>query len=562
MPRLITLHQFGRIIQLEYLLILACAILAIHPIFQNGFLQGHDLILEFVRVSEYAHSIKAGIFPVRWGSDLEGGHGYPIYNFFPPLFSLVASVFILAGNLAVSTSIKLAVFLFTLTGGVGMYVFAREYFEKNGAVLAACLYILAPYHFIDVFVRNAFSEFAALSIVPFVFYSLARILKAHHPNLASLTILAISSALFILSHNLSIIMYAPLLSCYFLVGVASSRSWGKLLLLIIPLLVTFLLTSFYVIPLLLEKQFVQIWMLTSRRFNVLLNFISLEQLMAYWLTPFSGALMLLSLGLIGYGRKKFPVTDWVTFWFFIFALVALVFLITPESKAVWESIEFLGFFQFPWRFLSPASFIICFLPGVLVYLPNERIKKILGYGLILLGMLTIMVLSVVMPKEYSEISDESLSRESIKRQWLRTTVLSEYLPIWVKIPPRFPVEKRLVSSQSETLIYEIEESPSRYLYKIGTTRDTLLTANLFYFPGWKVYVNGGEIKPSVSEQGLMQFYLPKGLFLVDLKFENTPARTVGNSLSILGLLLLGILIFLTIRATRRQQCLENQGGGK
>lgn len=531
-----------------YILLPLCTLLALHPIFHWGFPQGHDLVLELTRVSEYAHLLRAGDFPVRWGTDLEGGHGYPIYNFFPPLFSLLTSVFIILCGVPVVTSIKLAVLVFALAGGYGMYLFARKYFEKDSASLVACLYILAPYHFIDVFVRNAFSEFTAASIAPFVFYSLARILKTPHNDSAAQTTLTISSALLILSHNLSVVMYLPLLFCYFLVAAASSGDWKKWRQIIAPLTLSFLLTSFYTLPVLLEHRFVQIWMLTSgQHFDVLQNLKSVSQLMGHWLTPFSGALILLSLLLAIITRRKMPPNDFAIFAFFAVALLCALLMVTPASRFVWERIDFLRLFQFPWRLLSPATLLICFLPGILNYLTGERVKKMLAYGLILLAMLTITTLSMVLPRHYLEARDGELSPGAIRTQWLRTTVFSEYLPIWASAIPEIPVEDRLTLSTPNSTISKINDGPNRYSYDIEVSERTLATAKLFFFPGWNVYANNEELHTFPSAQGLIQFYLSPGKFQVDVKFENTPVRTTGNILSLLGLPLLALQVWMTFR---------------
>jgi hypothetical protein len=227
-------------------------------------------------------------------------------------------------------------------------------------------------------------------------------------------------------------------------------------------------------------------------------------------------------------------------------------------------LEFLKWLQFPWRLLSPATFLICFAAGAVAFipLPNERAKSVLLHGGIALGIITLLTFSVVNRGTFTPIPDQDLAPGKIREGWLQTTALSEYLPIWVKGRPSTPVGHRLTPSRADVEVKTIEESPHRHFYKVVTTEEGWLTANLFYFPGWKVYVNGEEVKPNVSEQGLMQFHLPKGQCLVDLKFENTPVRAVGNGLSILGLLLLGILIFLAISPTQRQHFLENQGSGK
>lgn len=548
---------------LHIALLLACCAIATHPLIHTGLFRGHDLEIEVVRFAEYAHSLKAGIFPARWGADLEGGYGYPIYNFFPPLFMDIAGIFVIAGSFSVMSAIKLTISLLTLAGGVGMYWFAKEHFGKRGGLLVACLYVLAPYHFVDVFIRNAFSEFTALSIAPFVFYGLAKIAKEDNFKLSSTIVLTVSSSLFVLSHNLSVAMYTPLFLVYFMAVVAANGQWEKMGRIILPLGLSFTLTAFYTLPLLSEIQFVQTWMLMTGSFNVLESFLSIGGITDR-ITALSWLLIIASTAALIILRRNIPRPTFAALCAFGILLLLTVFMITPASRLVWSQAEFLKWLQFPWRLLSPATFLICFAAGTFTYIPfpNEKIKNVLLYGGIAVGVTTLLAFSVVNHGAYSSIPDQDITPKKIREGWLQTTVFSEYLPIWVKEKPSAPVSHRLTSSRTDVEVNKIEESPRRHFYKVVAKGETLLTVNLFYFPGWKLYVNNSEIQPQISNQGLMQFDVPKGQFLVDLKFENTPVRVIGNSLSILGLLLLGILIFFNLSPARRQHVLEKQDSGK
>lgn len=539
---------------LEYALLLACAIVATYPLFRAGFFRGHDLIFEFTRLAEHTHLLKAGIFPVRWGADLEGGYGYPIYDFFPPLFMLIASLFVIAGGLSVMSAIKSTLFLLTLAGGVGMYWFAREHFGRRGGLLAACLYILAPYHFIDVFNRSAFSEFTALAIAPFVFYGLARIAKEDELKLSTAIVLTVASSLFVLSHNLSVAMYAPLFFAYFVAMIAATGQWMKTGWLGLPLALAFALTAYYTLPLLSEIRFVQTWMLFIGKFNALENFLSIGWI-TVWLTVFAWLLVIASTAALIIWRKKIPRPTFAVLCTFGVLLLLTVFMITPASREVWLQLEFMKWLQFPWRLLSPATLLICFSAGALVYAPVP--KSVLLYGGITLGVSTLITVSMfystVNRDSYTLMSDQELAAEKIQEGRLPTTALSEYLPIWVKETPPALVGQRLTASRNDAEISNIEEAPHRYAYEIAAAGETLFTAHLFYFPGWKLYVNGSEIQPRISSQGLMQFHLPKGQSTIELKFENTPVRTIGNGLSIAGLFMFGALLLLAIAQTRRQR---------
>jgi uncharacterized membrane protein YfhO len=65
-----------------------------------------------------------------------------------------------------------------------------------------------------------------------------------------------------------------------------------------------------------------------------------------------------------------------------------------------------------------------------------------------------------------------------------------------------------------------------------------MRANIFYFPGWKVYVDGKEAKIYVNKSGLMDFYVAKGIHEVRVEFTDTLVRKWGKGVSFFGLALM------------------------
>jgi uncharacterized membrane protein len=69
---------------LPLIIIIVLSFFAIKPLFHPGFFPIHD-DTQVARVFEMTKSLQAGMFPVRWVSDLGYGLGYPIFNFYAPL---------------------------------------------------------------------------------------------------------------------------------------------------------------------------------------------------------------------------------------------------------------------------------------------------------------------------------------------------------------------------------------------------------------------------------------------------------------------------------------------
>ena len=125
---------------------------AVAPFFQSGFFYVHDNT-QVARVFEMHQALRDGMFPVRWVSDLGYGYGYPIFIFYAPFSYYVGGFFNLFTDSLTATKIMMVVG--TLLSGVFMYLFAKEFWGKPGGVISALLYLYAPYHAVNIYVRGA-----------------------------------------------------------------------------------------------------------------------------------------------------------------------------------------------------------------------------------------------------------------------------------------------------------------------------------------------------------------------------------------------------------------------
>lgn len=517
----------------------------------QGIPEGHDLTYEIVRVAEYVNTLKDGGLPARWSANLAGGYGEPIFNFFPPVFLSVAGVLVFFGT-SIITAIKIAILIFTVVGGVGMYLFASKFYGRAGSLLSGCLYIFAPYHMIDVYIRNAYAEYAACSLAPYVFWAIARICHENNAikiNNALLLPLAISGCLFALSHNLSLMMYIPLFALFYLVGFALTKDWRSLSTLWAGILLAFCLSAFYILPILFEKEYIQLWQLTVGRFDVFQNFTTLTSL--FWgggcssISPFSLILMLLATAAIiikWRNMSRIVQTTLCLFWVF---LLGLLFLMTPASVFIWKRLPFMHIIQFPWRLLSPATFVLCFLAGSITFLLSEKfvIQRLMPTILLLFSVSALVIFNhAAKSAEYLVVDDTELAPSRISRLNLRATVLTEYRPRWAssQLKLSYPGLGLTVFDQSAQ-VQEIASEGIKQEYQLSLPRPSKVMANIHYFPGWTILDNGHVLTFKVTPQGLMTFDLSPGDHNVQLVFCNTPVRAVGNFISILGVLgLLGL----------------------
>src|SRR5439155_21161033 len=201
----------SRSILLDLLPVVAVIVSSV-PFIILGFPDGHDSIFGLVRVAEFKSSLVNGQLPPYWGNNLYGGYGSPIFLFYAPLYLFVSAICsVLAG--AIADGMILAVIIFSLVAVFGAKLMLQaalgeHTFDTRAASrVAAYFFILNPYLLGDIFLRNAFSEYAALCISRSAVYGFLSIRR--RPLVGGL-VLATSLALIILAHNITALVITPL----------------------------------------------------------------------------------------------------------------------------------------------------------------------------------------------------------------------------------------------------------------------------------------------------------------------------------------------------------------
>jgi hypothetical protein len=160
----------------------------------------------------------------------------------------------------------------------------------------------------------------------------------------------------------------------------------------------------------------------------------------------------------------------------------------------------------------------------------------------------------MLPLEDSQVTVKRMWEEDFAARQIGATWTAEYVPIWVKadrsvvaLPPA-----DLVSLEPRDL--SPEEIPEVKLGRQGLLSGQMVVASpegytlrlhTFYFPGWKVYIDGQEapVYPS-GDLALLTVDIPAGEHQVLVRFEDTAPRLAGNLVSLLTALgLIGFAMF-------------------
>lgn len=516
---------------------------AIRPLLAKGFFPMHD-DTQVGRVIEMGKALRNGQFPVRWVSDLGYGYGYPLFNYYGPLPYYVGG-FLYALGLPAVEATKL-IFLFgIILSGFTMYVLAGTWFGASAGLLAAILYMYAPYHAVEAYVRGAVGELWAFAFLPLTVWGFLRMSDTAERREA-LLIGGIGLAGVILSHT--ILGYVTV-GATFIIGLILGAVTRRVADFGILVGIGLGISAFFWLPAVSEMRFTNVSGQIGLTADYRDHFVCISQL---WNSPwgFGGSAKGCTDGM-SYKLGKlqiFTAVAAILVWFvkrrsnqkydryMVFGMgvsILSIFFMLQASQALWEFAPNVRYIQYPWRLLTYAVLGISMIGGAVVVLIRNRLQR-----LVLVGAVCIMVVSVNAKWFLGQftINKPTGSYESQEELRYRVSKISdEYLPpdfVRPQKPSESSYEALPLSSQYSA---DTEVDTETYTkIALQSNVDTEVTLQRVYFPGWEYWVNGKKVLPNIQDS-LPRIAVPAGESVLEMHFFNTPVRSLANLISIITL---------------------------
>jgi len=235
------------------------------------------------------------------------------------------------------------------------------------------------------------------------------------------------------------------------------------------------------------------------------------------------------------------------------AVLALGFMTLSPSLLLWEYIPLFHFAQFPWRFLGPASLMAALAAGNSLSLLFSRLPAGGRRRWLILGGTTVAVTALFafslgwlypLDRGQPETTIAAIPRFERATGIIGTTSAGEYLPRYVEEMPDPEVMAVMYETGSPIIRLDptlLPEGATVELAEYGLTSARLLIHSPepfravyrnFYFPGWRVAINGQNVPIIVTApQGLISFQVPAGQAAVEVWFGTTPLRLGSTLLS-------------------------------
>lgn len=502
----------------------------LHP----GFFPTHDGNWFLIRLTEFHRMLRDGQFPIRYGTNINFGYGYPVFTFVYPLPFMIMEMFHLAGFGFVDAYKLLLGLAFPLSA-IGFFLWLRQLgISSFASFVGGAFYMFTPYRFVDVYVRGTVGEATAFIFPPFALWGLELWLK--EKRRIGLLVFGFSIGALLLAHNILALFFF-----LWILGYCVLRCWRASaqdrLLSIASMFLGVGASLFFWIPALVEQQFVRFpSILVSDFFS---HFPTLNQLLfSPWGYGYSvegsGDGMTFQLGFV---YIAFLIVATIFFFlkkiqmrsFFLYAFLTMlgaIFLMLEQSKIFWEIGNIHRFVQYPWRLLSLTTFTTaviaaCALDGM------KQKEKLIVCALSLLTMLT-LAFPMIKPQKYENLGDMWYATNDSP-----TTIADEYMPQWVQLPlpPRPTTRIELESGQAEITL--LTERSNRLELQINAKTESVVRMNTIDYPGWSAMLDGLHMPIRRAQRtGVMLMDIPEGVHHLSVRFGETWWRFVADGVSI------------------------------
>jgi len=517
----------------QLILIIIFGLVYLLPFYRSEFYVSHDGENIIAKSAATHKAISDFQVPPRWAGDMNYEYGTPVLSFAYPLSNYLISAFYSIG-INFETAYKILIGSLFIISGTAFYLYLNLLFKKEVSFAGAMLYMLAPYHFLDLYVRGHVGEMMAIAISPIVIYFLEKNLAK--PNFSYIIFGALFYGILILSHNILGLLLTGVFVAYLLLFSKSFYNFFKS----IPIfLIGLSLSSFFWIPALFEGKYINSKLFVGNYF--LDHFIKIENLIyAPWgfganinemggLAPQIGVIpaVLVIAALFGlkFKKKRKPILFWSTI------LFVSLFFTNEISSPIWSKIHTLEQFQFPWRFIAIASFAAAVLGAYALSLIKKNFLIYLIVGLMLISSIGFMQVVGFIKKP-----------DSFYLNYPGTGAYhGESTTIWTEGDasehPAFPLE--IIAGRGE--ISDYARKSNIHKFKVVANSDLVIRDNTVYYPGWRALVDGQEVPIQFQDpnhRGIITFPVGKGKHDIEVKFSETTIRLFTDIVSAFTLVIL------------------------
>ena len=395
-----------------------------------------DGIQHIIRINEITECLK-NFESTKISNNLCNGFGYSWDIFYGNFTSIIPGII----NIFVGSGInrfKLFLYILLILSGISMYISTYKMFNKHElSIIASVIYMCAPYHLNDMYIRYAVAEFASFIFIPLVFSGLYCILNNNNngdknsdrKNLLNnkegyeqkensntgICMLILGSSGLIITHLISTTITAIFAFIYLIFNFRKLKDIKILKKILLSILLILMVTSYFWIPLLensintkyevyepnkmsssesVNYHRVELKDLISNKDNFQIHELGIVTIALVLLTIYSIWKM---------DREKRKIV-------LIFLGFGIISILLTTKLINWEYVpKIFLFIQFPWRMLEFSSYFLSVVASVSFCSTIKNVKII---DVLYLLLITVLLTGIF--KDRIDYNDEKIEEPKIR----------------------------------------------------------------------------------------------------------------------------------------------------
>lgn len=515
-----------------------------------------DLIIHWPRMLAFDETLRSGVCLPRWLGGMNSGYGAATTLFYAPLlYYALSAAHALTGDWP--KALEIIVALAALGSGLALYAYARTFSSRGASTVAALLYMLSPYHLIDLYHRGALAELLAFVWMPLVMLAFARVTRRFRaPAIAGG---ALSFALLILAHPPTAYLFTIAFAIFVTFFAVQTKRWQPLASGGMIVVLGGAVAAFYAIPAILEKplinQSVTDLFYTRMGFiNELLAGNRFEQMIGV----IAVTMALLFVVCCWLARRQAPLTDdavarngHLAAWKLVGALSLAMLL--PLVRPLVSVLPGMAAVAFVWRWLAIALLAMVMLAsaatdGQLTLI--RRTRLLAGAGSLTgelrhLSRVGVIIVVLIASVSFGIVVAARAANLRIAFVAPATNFEQDFTPLGTPSVYDLPRGKtcEFLRALPGDEAHLIEWLPERRMIETTSPTGGLLHIYSLMYTGWAATLDGLPVAMEVHPQlKTVLIDMPPGHHYLTMAFGDTRLRVIAGRISMIALGAIGLML--------------------
>lgn len=552
---------------------LIISIISIAPYFFSHYeenhyrlIKSHDISNHYVAMEQFEKTFRSGALYPRWYSDANRGYGIATPNYYPPGFYYCTTLINAIFNNWHTTLLVIMALVFA-GSAVALYFLARAFFGRGPSAIAAVVYLLLPYHQLELYWRGAFAELIGFIFIPLTLYFAFKAGTAG--RIRDRAGLGFFYGLHLLTHFPVGLMFTYLFAFYVFVWAAKERDFKIALRIGAGMLLGLMVSAVYWLPAAIETKdtleyqtqiypyhtaYISPLPTTDPFFSIIEKTLKLNALLLFAAIAVLRAKPKMREKLQPLPEDSEPASESETrrqrqVWLWIICCGASLFMTTAFSYDISVLLPKIEITVPPFRWLAISSVFISLLVAACAdrLMKSEELtrSRLWAYRGLMVAILALNLFFCVRVVIITALANPTFEP-------VQDYLEHGFTPNGSTLPENLPDTPLIVVEPLASFSEVVRWEPQSREVRVKVDAPSKVRIKTFNFPGWTARIDGEKTAISSDEDSVQLIDVPPGLHTIEVDFENTPSRTLGASFTIIGFLaVFGLSIADQLRRRRR-----------